>query len=114
MIHMVCCLVNILLGIPDDQLVSEYGFCCKPGDNEETCIVFTLAEIETILEKYYLIPYKAVQLLAFDLQLDLPNDKKSNYMFRMYQNGKNEVGLLKRSPLTFILKSVLMNLFWLV
>ena len=38
-----------------------------------------------------MIPYKAVQLLAFDLQLDLPNDKKSNYMFRMYQNGKNEV-----------------------
>ena len=91
MVHMVCCLVNILQGIPDDQLVSEYGFCCSPGDNEETCIVFTLAEIETILEKYYLIPYKAVQLLAFDLQLDLPNDKKSNYMFRMYQNGKNEV-----------------------
>ena len=42
------------------------------------------------------------------------NDQQSNYMFRMYQNGKNEVGLLKRSPLTFILKSVLMNLFWLV
>ena len=76
---MVCCLFNILQGIPDDQLVSEYGFCCSPGDNEETCIVFTLAEIETILEKYYLIPYKAVQLLAFDLGVRTESEENKKY-----------------------------------
>ena len=84
-------IVNTTPGISDDQLVSEYGFCCSPGDNEDTCIVFTLAEIETILEKYYMIPYRSVQLLAYDLELDLPNDKKSNCVFRMFQNGKAEV-----------------------
>jgi len=65
----------------------QVRFCLPPGENEESCLILTLFEVQQHMCQRLNVQIKDIDAVCRELNLNIIDGDKNKYDFRLYENG---------------------------